>query len=283
MQETVRARPTRILSSIAPPETYLYHYTKPTTLCRILQSGSLRLGPYAETNDPAENQRWHFGMGGVVTPERERNDSYWRDNEAADRLTRQRAKLACLTMERSHVPDSGHGFFHRGWARARMWEQYAQGHTGACLVFRKRELDAAVQQALPPTAGFYAGQVQYEDRRLISTLSWTRIDRVGMEETVRQYLRQHWQERFFTKNLDWSSEVEYRYVALYDGEPLLVPIADALAAIVLGGRYPLADLEGLRSRLSGAGLDDVPVGSCHWWNGAPHLGRPEGWARDERL
>jgi hypothetical protein len=222
-------------------------------------------------------------MGGVVTPERERHDSYWRDNEAADKLTRQRAKLTCLTMERPHDPEDGYGYFHRGWARARMWEQYARRHSGACLVFLKDYLHSAIAEAVPERAQLFHGPVVYEDRRLTSTLSWTQIDRVGMEEAVRRYLRQHWQQRFFTKNSDWSSEVEYRYLVVHDGEPLMVPIENALVAIVLGANFPSADLPTLKVDLMVSGLEDLPLGACRWHNGAPWLGQPFTWSRDERI
>src|SRR4051812_130011 len=54
---------------LAPDESYLYHYTGSATLALILDSGELRMGPYAHTRDPRENMEWHPGYsytGGVV-------------------------------------------------------------------------------------------------------------------------------------------------------------------------------------------------------------------------
>jgi hypothetical protein len=162
----------RILRSLDPPSDFLYHYTRGDTLRLILDGATLRLGPYAQTNDPAENQRWFFSMSGAVTPEREDDSAYWRDTEAADRLTRRRAKLSCLTMDRPHDPDNGYGYFHRGWARARMWAQYAGAHSGACLVFDKAELGRAISGCKPPGAQLYQGMVEYEDKALSPHLPW---------------------------------------------------------------------------------------------------------------
>lgn len=292
MQEAQDDSPRRILRSLVPPHTYLYHYTSAETLGLILRSRSLRLGPYASTNDPAESQLRSFGMGGVVTPEREREDSYWRDNAGIDRLTRQRAMLTCLTMERPHDPEDGYGYFHRGWGRARMWEQYAGGHTGACLVFLQDHLESAIAANLPPDAMYYHDRIAYEDRRLVSSLSWTQVDRLGMDETVKRYLRRNWRERFFTKNTDWSSEVEYRYVVLHDGGPIMIPVRKPLAAIVLGAKFAASGLPALSVDLLASGFADVPLGACRWHDGAPWLSVPPwpsvapwrlGGGRDERL
>jgi hypothetical protein len=47
--------------------TYLYHYTRAETLVRhILPGGSIRLSPFAETNDPRESKEWTFGLGSAV-------------------------------------------------------------------------------------------------------------------------------------------------------------------------------------------------------------------------
>src|SRR3712207_7604623 len=56
--------------------------------------------------------------------------------------SRRRARLACLTMDRT--PNAFGSPFHRGWARARMWSQYSDAHRGACLVLDHAALDGAI-------------------------------------------------------------------------------------------------------------------------------------------
>jgi hypothetical protein len=266
----------RILRSLDPPTELLYHYTRGDTLRLILDGAMLRLGPYPETNDPAENQRWFFSMSGAVTAEREDDSAYWRDTENADRLTRRRAALACLTMDRPHDPDNGYGYFHRGWARARMWAQYAEAHLGVCLVFDRARLGRAIAAHKPLRAQLYEGPVEYEDRALSPHLPWGPVDRLGIDAAVTEFMAANWQEVFFHKNTDWASEVEYRYVVLHDGAPLLVPVATALVAVVLGQRFPEGDTAWVRSALGKLG-SDIPVVRCSWFNGGPSLGYPKSW------
>src|SRR5581483_6101293 len=49
--------------------------------------------------------------------------------------------------------------FGMGWARARMWEQYAENHTGVCLVFAKDAFKAVVLRQLQARSADARGSV----------------------------------------------------------------------------------------------------------------------------
>ena len=112
-------------------EDLLYHYTSADTVAKILDSGTVRLGPYTRTNDPREQKEWIplFTMpsGPGRPPERYLSSSeeeYEAAQRATDRYLRRGARLACFTLDRPRSGDATPGtLFHRGWARARMWEQ----------------------------------------------------------------------------------------------------------------------------------------------------------------
>lgn len=44
------------------------------------------------------------------------------------------------------------GLHERGFARARMWAQYADNHTGVCMVLRRNAFEDAVMAAARATA-----------------------------------------------------------------------------------------------------------------------------------
>ena len=148
---------------LEPSEKYLYHYTGPQTLARILFSHSLRMGPYSGTRDPRENGQW---FPSFYTPGPPYEDvggaDMWSDWVELDRALRQRAKVACLTMDRD--PEDSHWSAPaRGWGRPRMWEQYAARHSGAVLVFDFDLLSSAAARACGSST-FLAGTVKYTDR-----------------------------------------------------------------------------------------------------------------------
>ncbi len=79
--------------------TYLYHYTSAKTLVeKILPSSTIKLGPFAETNDPRESKDWRFGFG--------TNISWEGMSEEIERSTRQEittlketTKVLCLSKD----------------------------------------------------------------------------------------------------------------------------------------------------------------------------------------
>ena len=82
---------------------------------------------------------------------------------------------------------------------------------------------------------------------------------------------------YLTKNKDWESEREFRWVAiLWDLAPdeldtrLEVPYGDALKAIIVGDAHedPNSLVEAVHAR---RGSGSIEMMRCHWWAGAPVL------------
>ncbi|MDQ0242004.1 DUF2971 domain-containing protein [Arthrobacter bambusae] len=258
-------------------ESYLYHYTSADTLAKILESKALRMGPYSETNDPRETSEW----SPRITLDSE-DDVDGRPEEIARlwlqiRDIRKGVKLGCFTLD-AETEQTGWEFpFDRGWARARMWHQYANDHAGACLVFDRAERERSLQTLSVTNAfAWHHGKVVYEDTafgEFGSRLSFSSTElRAGnSEERLAQIVKEHRSDLFFKKNRDWQSENEYRHSAISNSESEFVPITSSLVGIVLGADFPHTELCVLNDRLHRGGFTGVKGAYLSWRNGMPHL------------
>jgi len=266
----------------------LFHYASGEKLGMILKSETLWLSPYAETNDPRENREWvaQFTLPstGGRPPEKYLgvNEEVARDAHAAtDRLLRRGARLACFTKDRPKSEGAAQGaLFHRGWARARMWEQYADHHMGACLVFSCSDFIDLVDDQIPHGDGdlFAAGSVRYVDRALSISLSWTDVVDDGIEATLDRFQTERWtpNDLYFTKNQDWESEREFRIVCSLwnvaeteEHKPLPIAYGSSLRGIVLGEHFPEAEGALIASRMDSQ--TELGVVRCEWHSGVPIL------------
>jgi hypothetical protein len=262
-----------LFADLGPGESYLYHYTSASTLALILDGGSLRLGPYSNTRDPRENKEWWSSFtatdGEDVSPE---TWDIFEVSRTLDAAIRQRAKLACLTLDRQ---PSSFSVTHltRGYARARMWEQYADQHRGAVLIFDRDRLDAAVERTLGHQVLFH-GEVQYSDEGTELGLVMRFCVRdtrnpTALRAAADMVIKSHGRSLFFGKNTDWLTECEYRYVAVSDKAEEFVPIKDSLVALVVGMDYPSHEGSVLGYRLERLGVPELPVAQLMWFNGSP--------------
>jgi len=234
------------------PGRYLFHYTNRLGFDGILSAHRLRLSPYEKMRDPLENHRWRFtffgGSGPVddaaIVREAEAQDTF--EQMANDRI-KKGCHLLSLTADAEPSPGSEHEFFHRGWARARLWEQYAERHRGMCLVFDRERLTRCFAEsalARSGSGGLYHRPVTYSDNGLRKPI----VDKNALEAEpgyFDRYIATHHEALFFRKTLDWETEHEYRFVVVSQTAdppctPLSIDYGDALTHVVagqcLGGR-----------------------------------------------
>lgn len=261
-----------------PFDDLLFHYTTAEKLALMLDGGEFWLSPYRYTNDPREKQEW---IPNVFENELAGTSQtgFEHERREADRLLRGGARLGCHTVDRT-PSDEDDGLFHRGWARSRMWEQYADHHRGACVVFDKADLNLAVDQGTRHGNGdmWTFGNIRYVDRPMRYDLWLDEIERNGLETAIAdlQTDRRWLMELYFTKNRDWESESEYRQVVvLWDlpvdkaDEPVRAPFGSALQAIIVGEQFPHTELSVLRHRAHFA--PSIVVARCKRELGAPSL------------
>jgi hypothetical protein len=226
-------------------ECFFHYTTRGAAFEAILPEKQLRLSPYHRVSDPLENQPWRFAGAWFVDeadqerPEREffvfhgETDSIWHS-----------AKLLALTVDAPGATgfEASTESFARGWARARMWEGYAERHRGVCLVFDQAKLTASIERSLEAQglAGPYHKPVVYTPEGPdLPPFDPTSVAGGVTAEYVREFVEHNHEELFFRKATDWETEYEYRFVVTApDRDFAYVDYGDALQAVVVGERFP---------------------------------------------
>ena len=169
--------------------------------------------------------------------------------EASDLLC-DRCRLSSFT--RSGPYDYGPVGFGDGFARARMWAQYAQNHSGVCLAFDQRALrDAARKSAAARGLELYEAPITYRtegglERPVALPYSRASDDMPGLIADIFPVVVGH---LYFSKAWDWSTETEYRFLMHGDvNEHEYIDVRGALTGIFCGPKLPNAHLRDVVSR-----------------------------------
>ena len=231
---------------------YLYHFTKASTAINdILPSNKLMAGSYLLTNDPKETKQWEFNIGSNENSDLNKYDMGNLSRQLSDAL-KSRTKVVCFSKDRS--PLSGNhltDIYQRGFCKPRMWAQYAEKHTGVCLVFDKSKLNEAISSAFSNTYIVLKGDVVYRNRNVVPNLNegdyMINIDFLeehGFDSYASAHFHQFNKRLFFEKMEDWSHEDELRWIvaANVDG-PLFFDYQESLAGIVFGDSTDNKDID----------------------------------------
>jgi hypothetical protein len=255
-----------LFGDLQPGEDYLYHYTSAETAQLILESGMLRMSPYAGTNDPRESRVWSPALQLDVEDERLDYERLVTEFNAA---TRERVKLTCLSLDGPNVGPMYGSYANRGFARPRMWAQYGYQHTGVCLIFSKSEVDRAFTDTFGNRPYAWSGPVSYHGSRLgdhqgLFILSASEVVTYGEREASLRFVERNRLTMLFAKNPDWMTEAEFRYVVMSDSLHESLVIAQALVGVVCGMDIGLSDAKNLKAvaeRLA------VTTAKAQWMNG----------------
>lgn len=239
-------------------DRYLYHYTPLRTLESVREHMTLRLNPLAWMHDPYESQpvvpQFHLD---VTPPEpshlSEEENAAWlgRDWPKVINEARQRAKIFSVAMDaapdlsliendeplrRALTPQAT--FQARGFARPRMWDQYADHHAGACLVFERRYLQRAIEKTVGTEFHWGCGPIEYARPEYGPSLGSFEIRQL-LEDRLPEAIIENYKLCFLEKHADWKDEAEFRYFVL-DGTatPLHVEVdAPCIAGLVVGAKF----------------------------------------------
>lgn len=118
-----------------------------------------------------------------------------------------------------------------GYARLRMWSQYADKHAGVCIVFSISEMKEALRLQHGKQKFFGKG-VGYK-RDFYSDYQITGINNNALTNPD-EHINKHRDRIFFTKYIDYKDENEYRFV-VHDPQQKFegVDIAQCIKAIIL--------------------------------------------------
>ncbi|MFJ2320017.1 DUF2971 domain-containing protein [Pseudomonas sp. NPDC087817] len=266
-----------MIINVTDHNKYLYHYTSAATAINsILKYRTLRLGEYRNTNDPKESKNWLFDF--VSFEQKSDRISYDRNAMSAwlsDELKRN-TRLTCFSLDTgpltgNHLQD----IFNRGFCKPRMWAQYAEKHTGVCLVFNRESLEKEITTQLAMHTPLLGGAVQYKDRgiardifeEILFSINTDDLEKYGRDRYPAIHLRKHYRELFFEKMSDWKAENEFRWVAFAKTtEPLDVKFGSALVGMMFGEDTAEEDKKEMSHLTSGMGVE---MRGLKWKNHSP--------------
>jgi Protein of unknown function (DUF2971) len=219
-------------------------------LDHILAEGRVRLNAPHGMNDPFESEPISVSIIFDDPADADRHSPRAAMFEAASDLLRDRCRLSCLT--RSGPCDHGPVGFGDGFARARIWAQYAQNHSGVCLAFDQRALrEAARRMAVARGLKLYEAPITYRtdgglERPVALPYSRASNDMPGLIADIFPVVVGH---LYFSKAWDWSSETEYRFLMHGDvNEHEYIDVRSALTGIFCGPKFQDARLRDIVSR-----------------------------------
>ena len=220
----------------------MYLYTKMETARNfIIPNRTFKIGSITKTNDPKETRSWRFTLG----TQGNGNLMAYNSDEWSEKLSnalKANTKVACFSRDSQPLSgDHTRDIFLRGWGKPRMWAQYAESHTGVCLVFDRQNLDYAICKRFGFYSRIYRENVSYANRNIAYdwqgdfTLSVDHLEQLGFDAYVRTHFHTFVKQLFFQKMRDWRDECEFRWI-VHDENPddAFVDITKALVAIIYG-------------------------------------------------
>lgn len=254
-------------------------YTKGETLNLILSGRKIRFGLLGTTNDPKETKLRQANFISIGVQYYDRNVEA-QAREEFNRISSQEWKVLCTTrsLQNRKYKDSNKNFlmskFRYGYNRPRMWAQYAENHSGACLVFDGKKLNNNILSAIDENSRLFKGSVDYENYsshfprpiEKLELLAKSR-DSIKFSETIRSHYFHHYCHYFLSKFPDWKSESEYRWLIHNTiNEYIFIDIVGALKMVLVGADFPKtaeASVIDICKELK------VDVNKMSWVNGLP--------------
>lgn len=220
---------------------FIYHYTNAyTAMEKILNNMKLKFSPLKDLHDPRE----YKDLPTCPTTPKTGSDAlsaindHLEVNKKVNEFIKTRFMVGCFCKsEYLDEPQKGVSY---GYSKARMWAQYADRHSGICLVLSKKSMESNIQSQIGSEKVMF-DNVEYKNCSFINcgTLS---IDvnqySLRKEEYLFDYTKTHSKDLFFTKQRDYRDENEYRIVyCIGDSGNIFVDIKDSLKGIVLGDSF----------------------------------------------
>ena len=269
------SEPTALSAGVS--SDFVYRYIGTDGLACTLETEQFRLNAWSSMNDPREAKNW-VAAGPI------RGSGSLTDDEVSKRIDdvlRRSARLLALSQDREPESEAARPhLLHRGWARAAMWDRYAQGHRGACLVVDRTALSETTR-LIPAVDGRYTtwGKVTYKDEPVSIPIMGTFSSIGEVNDAIDQFLSQRYaiSGLHMTKNRDWHTETEIRLAMIDQQLPerefdtaLYIPVCNAIKAVILGSEHPAPRLtaEGTRKLL---GTHAPEFFTCTWQGGVPKL------------
>lgn len=245
-------------------DKYLYHYTSfETAQMYILPSSELRMSPFSVVNDPLE---YKFDAELVFTSNQQIDlDIDYQYKSMFNDIICDKTKVMCFSqdsreklIELSNYVNVDLG---RGYAKPRMWSQYADNHKGVCLVFEKEKIINSFNNTFQckklMNKIIYLDTYNFKNTPYCFEIKHENID---VRNTINEHIIKHKDEILFRKISDWRDEEEFRMLLLDDNINgyRFLPCKDSLCAIIVGDKFPEKDNIHLKR------YNNIYIGKIKW-------------------
>lgn len=232
-----------MIEQVTSSDAFLYHYTKASTARDfIFKNRNLRFGRYSETNDPKETKTWQFDLGTNSNIDLGAYNIDELSTWLSSRLKRL-AMLTCFSMDAAQLTGNHlQDIFKRGFCKPRMWAQYADKHSGVCIVFDRKKLVRQLEIQFASSHQVLSGAVTYVDRNIVRNFADQQyminldvLESVGRDAYANLHLNTHYERLFFEKMNDWRDESEWRFIVFgYADTDLYLDITSCVVGIMFG-------------------------------------------------
>ena len=227
----------------------LYHFTKTETALRyilpkeiISKESRLRMNNVGLMNDPKENLSYVTNTDeSIINPidgYKIKGDSYLIANHI-----RNESQVLCFSIDKEKD-----GSNINGYQLQRMWSQYGENCSGICIVLDYEKFIVSNKQQIEEY-GIKDDYVSYNNRNYLNIPSrkhGKKVNKNGKDNSIS--IKDLWEdskkdekfikERFFTKNMDWEGESEYRFFAFSNmNENIFLDISSSIEMIILGFNF----------------------------------------------
>lgn len=255
---------------------FLFHYTTYSSALGILISQQMRMGSLANMNDPLEFEN-HRGDGLVFSGNPSNRYLAKKVFEFANAVAeKDRAvRLASFAVDGGNQKDYYNNLC-KGWARSRMWAQYADGNEGVCLIFDKSNLVSVFENSFKSTScKTYCREITY-------TNNLYPIQEM-LNKPCESFLTQDKIDFLFKKCVDYRDEREFRLLLVNknlknSAESVSFSIETSLCGVIMGAKFPEENRESLEKAIEYCN-PKIKRLYISWHYGMPDVTDPKHWEK----
>jgi hypothetical protein len=232
------------------------HYSRAVHLEKILKEKCVRFGPVSELNDPRESSLGWIDTCGYG---HEVNNKKWKEASDLKESIGKNLRLFCTTHIGEDVSNIIDTIESKTYGKPRMWAQYGDNSKGFCVILNKNNLTREIQLQTKNQAHIISGEIEYFDWLSLVGGSATieygegiRLVKDGVFDLINS--NQMLKSLYFKKSFDWKAEAEFRWLIYSESEKdILVPIHNAIKAVVLGWKFPTSRYQEVKDYCSTLG------------------------------
>ena len=260
----------------------LVHYTnKEIALEHILYEKKIKFGLLGMTNDPKETKEWGFPLLTTMEDSLFSKSKSTRNNidftisvqDIVNEIMTKEWKVLCLTKHSTYnhkrvLSEE----FSRAYSHPGLWAHYGENHSGVCIIFNQKKLNKNIHNHLSKDHKIFQGSVEYNNiRAIVQSAIDVSNSHLNINDLIREYFINNYEDCFLRKTTDWKFEHEYRWL-IHDvkKEPIFIPISGAINGVIVGPDFPKVyetTLEILCKEMK------IYAGKIHWYNGMPRVNK----------